>query len=175
MVTFEHGEPVREWSQLLWADGVDWNDANVKKAFEINQIDPASLRGQPTFEQVLPDLLLELSSDVWVAHNAEYDMRMLNSELKRLGRPALSPQLTVCTKNLASHFNETTEGNRLTQVAPRWGVTMDSAHRATVDARACGQVLAAMLRGGRLPREDAAMAALCAKAEAAWKGKHRWA
>jgi DNA polymerase III subunit epsilon len=172
VVTFEGGEPVGAWSRLLYPENVDWENEGVKKALEVNRITREQLQGQPTFEEILPDLLVELSHDVYVAHNATFDMRMLNAELQRVSRPALSPRLTICTKNLASHLNKTTEGNRLQDVAPRWGIKQASAHRAVVDALVCGQVLAAMARGGHLPPDDMEMGALCIKAAADWKGKH---
>jgi DNA polymerase-3 subunit epsilon len=158
VVVFEGGQPVHEWSQLLCPEGVDWNNADVHKALEINHIDRKDLTGRPTFSQVLPNLLMEFSHDVWAAHNASFDMRMLSQELQRLNRPALSPKMLVCTLDLARHIGGA--GNKLAEVAARYDVAMEDAHRAAVDARTCGLILGAMLRRGLVPREDAAMAAL---------------
>ena len=173
-VTFEKGVPTHEWTQLLYPEDVDWDDVGVRKALEVNRIDPASLRGQPSFAQALGDILVELSHPIWVAHNADFDVRMLNQELQRLGRPALTPQFLVCTKNLASQLNNTTTGNRLADVACRYNVLQEGAHRAAADAITCGRVLARMHEQGHLPSEDEAMKVLCARTSAQWKGKHRW-
>jgi DNA polymerase-3 subunit epsilon len=161
VVTFEGGVPVREWSQLLCPEDVDWNDERVQGALAVNKIDPKDLKGHPTFEQVLPDLLLELSHSIWVAHNAAFDIRMLNQELTRAKRPALEPPLVVCTKNLAAHLSPDTKGNKLYEVAARYNVPQDAAHRAAVDATTCGLILAAMLRAGRVPREDSGLREMC--------------
>lgn len=157
LVVFENFLPVHEWSTLLCPEDVDWDNEHVKQAMFINKIDPDSLRGQPTFAQALPNILLELSHDTLVAHNASFDMGMMGQELSRAGVPLLTPKMVVCTKILATKLGGGS-GNRLQDVAPRFGVVQESAHRAVVDARVCGLVFAAMLRTGRLPVEDAPMA-----------------
>jgi DNA polymerase-3 subunit epsilon len=173
VVTFEGGKPVHEWSRLLCPEGVDWDNDKVKEALAVNKLTREQLQGQPTFDEILPDLLLELSLPTLVAHNAEFDVRMLNQELQRLSKPALSPQLLVCTKDLASHFNWTNDPNRLENVAPRYGVVQEAAHRAIVDARTCGLVLAAMLQRHPLPMDGARMAELCRTVNAAWRNRRR--
>lgn len=174
VVVFENDEPIHEWSQLLCPENVDWNDEKVKSALEVNKLTPDMLRGRPTFEQVLPDLLLELSHDIWVAHNAEFDIRMINQELARMQRPALTPPLVVCTKNLAAHLSPSAKGNRLYEVAARYNVPQEDAHRAAVDAATCGRVLAAMLREGRVPREDSGLREMCKTAGAGWRNRRRY-
>lgn len=171
-MTFEGGKVVREWSSLLCPEDVDWTHPDVMKALEVNRIAFGDLHGKPTFEQILPDLLVELTCPVLVAHNAEFDARMINGELKRLGRPALAPQLLVCTKNLANHLNGGQPGNKLAQVAERFGIVQEDAHRAAVDARVCGLVLAEMHRRALLPANDEAMTTLCRRAAAQWRGRY---
>jgi hypothetical protein len=173
-VVFEGGEPVHEWSQLLCPEDVDWNSTDVQRALEVNRIDRRDLLGKPTFRDVLPDLVLELSQPVWVAHNADFDMRMLRQELQRLGQPLQEPELLICTKNLAAKLNTGSGGNRLEEVATRYNVSIDLAHRAVADAKTCGRVLNAMLRHGGVPQEDNAMKELCKQAAVAWRGKRRY-
>ena len=163
VVVFEKNEPVHEWSRLLCPENVDWNDAQVQGALAVNQIKTADLKGQPTFADVLPDLLLELGHHVWVAHNASFDVRMINQEMRRLGRPVLSPPLLLCTRDLAIHLGGPPKGNKLGDVAARFNVKQDGEHRAAVDATVCGRVLAAMVQTGKLPANDAAIAALVRK------------
>lgn len=170
VVTFEGGQPVREWSQLICPPDVDWNDPKVQEALAVNKLTADLLHGRPTFEQILPDLLVELSHDVLVAHNADFDMRMIAQELQRLSRPALSPRLLICTLNLASHQRGQVKGNKLGDVAARYNVPQNGAHRAVVDAATCGLVLTAMLRAGHVPGEDAAMSELTKTASA----RRRW-
>ncbi len=173
VVRFERGVPVREWAELVCPPDVDWENIDVRRALEVNKLTPDALRGKPTFEALIPTLEAELSHEVWVAHNAEFDVKMLNQELARLGRPAVAPKLLVCTRDLGSHFNDGPTGNRLFEVAARYGITQSDAHRAAVDARTCGLILAAMLQTGKLPADDAAMAAFIQTAADAWKAKRR--
>jgi DNA polymerase-3 subunit epsilon len=173
-VVFENRVPVREWSSLLLPEDVDWGSEKVAQALSVNKLTREQLQGKPTFAQVLPDLLVELSHDVLVAHNAEFDLAMLNQELQRLNRPVLSPQLLVCTRDLAFRFNWTNDGNKLDQAASRYGIAFEDAHRAAVDARTCGAILGAILEKHPLPTEVGPMAELCRAANAAWKAKRRW-
>jgi DNA polymerase-3 subunit epsilon len=173
-VTFSKGEPVREWSRLLCPPDVDWESPKVKEALAVNKITREQLSGQPTFAEVLPDLLLELSCDVWVAHNMDFDRRMLVQEHTRLERLLVLPPLSVCTLNLAVRLNTGGGRNKLHDVAARYGVKQEDAHRAAVDARVCGLILAAMFKEGRLPVDHGPMADLCRPPDAAWKGRPRW-
>jgi DNA polymerase-3 subunit epsilon len=173
VVRFERGVPVREWTELVCPPDVDWDHIDVRRALEVNKLSPDTLRGRPTFEALLPALAAELSHDVWVAHNAEFDVKMVNQELARLGRPAVAPKLLVCTRNLGSHLNDGPTGNRLFEVAERYGVSQSDAHRAAVDARTSGLILAAMMQAGKLPADDAGLAELGQAAADGWKAKRR--
>jgi DNA polymerase III epsilon subunit-like protein len=153
---------------------VDWGNEKVAQALSVNKLTREQLEGQPSFAEIVSDLLVELSLPTMVGHNVEFDVRLLNQELQRLNRPVLSPQLLLCTRDLASRFNQTGSGNRLDQTAARYGVAFEDAHRAVVDARTCGLVLSVMLQRHSLPMEVGPMAELCRAANAAWKAKRRW-
>lgn len=148
---------------MLCPENVNWNDSQVQEALAVNHIKTADLRGKPTFKDILPDLLLELGHNVWVAHNAGFDVRMINQELQRLQQPVLSPPLLLCTRDLALQLGGPPKGNKLGDVAARFNVKQDGAHRAAADAITCGRILAAMIQTGKLPADDAAMTALVRK------------
>lgn len=156
-VLFENGEIVEDWSTLICPEDVDWNDENVKKALAVNQIDPSSLVGKPTFAQTLDRINFAFdASPVWVAHNAEFDLRMLNQEHRRyhqtdfpFSRPG-EDMYCFCTKLLSRSLHPLERGHRLQETASRWGVVQDGAHRASSDAITCGRILDAMSKG-RLP------------------------
>lgn len=164
VVAFDRGEPVREWSQLLWPGELDWESSAVKGALAVNQIRREELVGMPTFVEVLPRLLLELSHDIWVAHNASFDVRMLQQEMTRAGHTMAMPKVVACTCKLAQALGKGAPGNKLGEVATRYKVSQEGAHRASVDARVCGQILQAMLRAGHLPADDDAFLALLERA-----------
>ena len=163
-VTFEDGEVVHEWSQLLWPEGVNWDDPNVQSALAVNQLTREVLVGKPSFEDILPDLMVELANPVLVAHNATFDLRMLGQELARVVLPAptslLDPDLLICTRNLSAHLSVPVS-NKLKDAAAYYRVSQESAHRATVDAKVCGQVLLEMWKTGSLPEDNEKMLALC--------------
>jgi DNA polymerase-3 subunit epsilon len=171
-VTFERGVIVNEWSQMLCPENVDWDNPNVKKALSVNNIDVNELRDKPKFGDIVSDLLVELAHPVWVAHNMDFDLRMMNMELQRLSRPVLSPQLLICTLKLASRLNNGAPGNQLRDVACRFNVLQEGAHRAAADAITCGRVLARMHEQGHLPSDDEEMRAFCQRA-AAFRSR-RW-
>lgn len=146
VVLFQGLEVVHQKSWLLNPPDVDWGDDKVKEAMGINKIAREDLLNKPTFDQIVPDLLLELSHPVWVAHNTPFDMRMLWQELERVGHKEwpLRPEYTFDTCALSRHFHPAAKGHNLLDTATRWGVTPDGAHRASSDAITCGRILSAM-------------------------------
>jgi DNA polymerase-3 subunit epsilon len=174
VVAFEKGKPVHEYTALLCPEDVDWNDRHVQEALAVNKIDVRGLQGKPRFQDIVADLLVELSSNVLVAHNAAFDIRMINQELSRLGKPALMTPRVVCTMCLAAHLSPSARSNKLIDVAARYDIMPNDAHRAAVDAETCGLILAAMLQRGQLPSEDDAIASLTKTAEQSWRSRRRW-
>jgi DNA polymerase III subunit epsilon len=170
-VTFENGAPVREYSQLLYPENVDWESEGVRGALEVNHITRAELEGKPRFADILPDLMMELAHHVWVAHNFSFDFEQTQNEFRRAGHDLEPPPLTICTCRLAAYLSPMVKGNKLYQVAARYGVPQESAHRAAVDARVCGFLLDRMNKQGKLPADDMAMKDLVMRANNAWKGR----
>jgi DNA polymerase-3 subunit epsilon len=164
VVTFEGGQVVNEWSRLLKPKNVDWGNSRVQEALAINHINVADLEGKPDFADIVMELQLELASALWVAHNAEFDLKMLNQELARLGHSALSPSMTACTLQLARYFDNA-RVNKLGDVAGRYGVAQEDAHRAAVDARTAGNIFLAMHKVRNFPAEESAFRELLGQAE----------
>jgi len=61
----------------------------------------AFLADKPTFEEIVDELLAFLGDAPLVIHNAEFDIRFLNAEFARLGRPALPSERAIDTLMLA--------------------------------------------------------------------------
>ena len=72
-----------------------------EEAFRVHGHSTASLRGKPIFQAIAFDFLKFIGEDRLVIHNAEFDVRFLNSELARLGRPPILGQRVVDTLALA--------------------------------------------------------------------------
>ena len=152
---------------------------DVQKAMEINKIPPGVIPGQPGFEDVLSTIMLELNSDVWVMHNAAFDLGMLSREFTLASKTMPTPRLHLCTMILSACLPDPPrwKGNKLEQAAKLYEVVQTGAHRAVHDARTCGNILLSMRRTDNfsrtphMPRDIDGMAAFFARAEKQWK-KH---
>jgi DNA polymerase-3 subunit epsilon len=59
------------------------------------------LAGQPKFVQIVEEFLEFIADAPLVIHNAQFDLKFLNAELTRLGKPAIEPARAVDTVVLA--------------------------------------------------------------------------
>ena len=70
-------------------------------AFAVHGLSAVFLADKPRFADVAEELLAFIDGAPLVIHNAEFDIRFLNTELTRLGLPALATDLAVDTMLLA--------------------------------------------------------------------------
>jgi DNA polymerase III subunit epsilon len=70
-------------------------------AYRVHGHSTESLRDKPVFAVVVGDFLAFIGEDPLIIHNAEFDVRFLNSELRTLGRAALAAERIVDTLALA--------------------------------------------------------------------------
>jgi DNA polymerase-3 subunit epsilon len=61
-----------------------------EEAYQVHGLSDEFLAPHPPFRDVVDALLAFLGADRLVIHNAEFDLRFINAELKRLQRPALA-------------------------------------------------------------------------------------
>jgi len=93
LVRWQGGEVVRRWETL-----VNPGRPVSSAAFAVNRIDAGSLARAPSFADIADRLLAELDGAVLVAHNIPFDLEFLDTELTRIGRPALTnPRLDTLT------------------------------------------------------------------------------
>ncbi len=71
------------------------------EAFRVHGLSTQFLKGKPTFDQVVEDFLAFVGDSVLVIHNADFDMRFLNAELKRCGRTPLMMDRVIDTLAMA--------------------------------------------------------------------------
>jgi DNA polymerase-3 subunit epsilon len=72
-----------------------------EEAFRVHGHSTASLADKPVFAAVVDDFLAFIGEDRLVIHNAEFDLRFLNAELARLGRPPIASDRVTDTLTLA--------------------------------------------------------------------------
>lgn len=119
-------------------------------ALRIHGLDTAFLSGQPRFPEVADQLVEFVRDAEIIIHNASFDVRFLDAELKRAERRPFTTFCATVTDSLAV-AREMFPGKRnsLDALCDRFGIS--NAHRtlhgALLDAELLGEVWLAMTRG----------------------------
>jgi len=118
-------------------------------AAEIHGITLEMLEGKPTFTEIVEDFFAFIGDAPLVAHNAEFDMRFLNAELKWCRREPLPRARFVDTLDLA---RRKFPGQRLSldALCNRFGIdnSVRERHDALIDCRLLAEVYLELC-GGR--------------------------
>lgn len=119
------------------------------EAFAVHGLSAEFLSDKPLFAEVAPDFLAFIAEDPLVIHNAAFDIGFLNSELTRLGMPALGFHRVVDTLALARRRHPG-GSNRLDDLCARYGIDASrrTKHGALLDSELLADVYAE-LAGGR--------------------------
>lgn len=102
------------------------------------------LAGQPTFGDVVGDLIEVLRGRTLVAHNVGFDYSFLTAEAELVGAE-LPVDTVMCTVELARRLALGTENLRLETLAGHWGITQMKPHDALDDAMVLAQILKPVL------------------------------
>lgn len=108
------------------------------------------LKDKPTFSEVVGDFLDFIGDDSrLVIHNAEFDMKFLNAELRALGFPSLDPRRALDTVMMARKKFPGSPAN-LDALCRRFGIdnTGRTLHGALLDSELLAEVYLELL-GGR--------------------------
>ncbi len=101
------------------------------------------LRNAPKFYEVAKRIV-EITNDcILVAHNANFDYRILRTEFKRLGFDF--ERKTLCTVELSKELIPGLESYKLGKLVRTLGIPMSDRHRATGDALATVQLFKLLL------------------------------
>lgn len=93
----------------------------------------------PTFEEIMGDLLKFIGRLAICAHRVDFDFNFLNAELERNGEKRLR-NWQIDTLSTSRVVLDLKEGYALGKVARALKIPLKNAHRATDDARACGEI-----------------------------------
>ena len=108
------------------------------ESVQIHGIKPEMLHNQPTIDKVLP-LFHKFSEDtILVAHNASFDMAMIEVKEDQTGVKFANPVLD--TLLLSSIVHPFQEDHNLEAIAARLGVSIVGRHTALGDAIAAGEI-----------------------------------
>ena len=102
------------------------------------------LQGQPTFGDVVGELVELLKGRTLVAHNVGFDYSFLAAEAELVGAE-LPVDTVMCTVELARRLELDTENLRLETLAAHWGITQIKPHDALDDAMVLAQILKPVL------------------------------
>jgi len=118
-------------------------------AFAVHGLSEEFLRGYPVFGGVVDEFLDFIGKDRLVIHNAEFDMRFLNAELARAGRPLLGFDRVIDTLAMARRRFPGASAS-LDALCRRFGVdgSARTLHGALLDSELLAEVYLELL-GGR--------------------------
>lgn len=123
-----------------------------QEAFEVHGLGDDFLRDKPLFAEVARDFVDFIGEDAkLVIHNAQFDMKFLNWELKTAGYPVMPYSRAVDTLEIA-RMRFPGAQNSLDALCRRFGVDNSgrTLHGALLDSELLAEVYLA-LRGGRQP------------------------
>ena len=106
------------------------------------------LEGQPSFGDVVGDLVELLAGRTLVAHNVGFDYAFLAAEAE-LVEAQLPVESVMCTVELARRLDLGTENLRLDTLAAHWGITQIKPHDALDDALVLAEILKPVLARAR--------------------------
>ncbi len=160
LAVFEDGKLVESYYSLIRPPkGSGWFREDWKT--NCHGIGHLDVLHSPEFPAIAPEIFSRLTAaDVVIAHNAQFDMRMLRGTAKHfdLEIPAFE---YLCTYRMAERVWPQLENHQLPTVAAHIGHTFEH-HQAGEDAETCGRILLAMMRekGVTAPRELAEKAGI---------------
>lgn len=119
------------------------------EAFRVHGHSTASLLDKPVFAAVVADFLAFIGEDRLVIHNAEFDMRFINSELKGVGLPPIPMDRVTDTLALARRKHPGAS-NSLDALCDRYRIDRSKRvkHGALLDSEILVDVYAELM-GGR--------------------------
>ncbi|MEP6708002.1 MAG: exonuclease domain-containing protein [Pyrinomonadaceae bacterium] len=103
------------------------------------------VKNAPAFNEVAEDWLDFAGDSVLVAHNAPFDLRVLNQEIGRAFPGHRMANSSLCTITLARHLFPGLQRYRLDCVADHFGIEIAARHRAGSDALATAHILIRLL------------------------------
>ncbi len=125
------------------------NRSMPEDAFRVHGLSGEFLAGHQLFERVVDEFLSFVEGAKLVIHNAEFDMKFINHELRLLTRPPISMDGVIDTLALARRKHPG-QSNSLDALCQRYKIdnTKRVKHGALIDAEILAEVYAELL-GGR--------------------------
>lgn len=122
-----------------------------QEAINVHGLDDAFLRDKPVFKKVAQDFLDFIGDAKLIIHNAAFDMKFLNAELKWIGLPPIPWERAVDTLDIARKKFPGSPAS-LDALCRRYGIdnSARTLHGALLDSEILAEVYLEMI-GGRQP------------------------
>ena len=127
----------------LFDQFVDPQRSLPPESTKIHGIQPEMLEGQPTIDRVLPLFHNFSDETILVAHNAAFDMRMLEMKEATIGVKFINPVLD--TLLLSDVLHPAHKKHDIETIAKRLGISVIGRHTALGDAIATGEIFLKMI------------------------------
>jgi len=121
-----------------------------REASKVSGLYDSDVVDAPFFESIAKNLWTLLSDAILVAHNFNFDMGFLRSEFARVERVWPHTRAELDTLFLGRLYMKL-KSYRLEKIAAELKVSLENAHRAVHDARACGEVFLKMTKNFNAP------------------------
>jgi DNA polymerase-3 subunit epsilon len=110
-------------------------------AFKVHGISREFLIDKPIFSNIIDEFINFIGDDPLIAHNAEFDLKFINEELRRAGRPVLENNLIIDTLALARQKHPGA-ANSLDALCARYGIDRSrrTKHGALIDTEILAEV-----------------------------------
>ena len=120
------------------------------EATAVHGIDDASVASAPRFAELARELLGLLDGAIFVAHNADFDLPLVEHAFARAGI-RYRPAGVACTLDAFRLLEPSESSHRLESLCARHGVPLDDAHDARGDVLATVALLRILLARGIAP------------------------
>ena len=102
-------------------------------SIEIHNITPDMVKGKPTIDKVIPEVLRIIGKHIIVGHGIGFDIELIAVAAERAGIPhTLRQNLTLDTLRMARLYGESPT-NSLEQLRKHFNIELEGAHRAMND------------------------------------------
>lgn len=122
-----------------------------RDATEVSGIKDEDVARAPLFSAVAEKVHALLARSITIAHNYPFDQRFMTLEFARCNLSWPHPRAEIDTLDLSRRLYPEAREHNLGAASQRLGVVLTGAHRATNDARACGEVFLEMTRRHNAP------------------------